>query len=142
HHNIEELMYTLEALYVELCQIVIDSGSEYSCSSFDARSMTPSVEEITQSPARLMLYVTPPPSPLTVKRSNSASIETPAAVKRSMSDAESEKEVCAGGLTTETSREHVVSITGLLEKDVSVKNLQKTPSVLLTPNIKPLKPEE
>ena len=84
-------------LYKELSLTVIDSGSEYSSGSLDDRSLTPS-NEIIEPTERETVLVTPPPSPLTVKRSNSATIESLSAVKTSMSDADLEKETIAGGL--------------------------------------------
>lgn len=54
--------------------------------------------EMPEHPTLPSLPVTPPPSPESIKRSASV-VESPGGIKRSISDAESEKEVCAAKMS-------------------------------------------
>jgi hypothetical protein len=110
--NLSEVIRVLELLIQEL------GHSEAGCSTDEDRrvdfaeemestpeSLPPAASlpehapnEPPEHPSLSSLPVTPPPSPKPIKRSASE-VEMSEGIKRSMSDAESEKEVCAAGLS-------------------------------------------
>jgi hypothetical protein len=106
-----ELIHVLELLIQELSHSTAGCSADEDDVDFAEESeLTPEClppaaappehapTEPSEHPTLSSLPVTPPPSPKPIERSASDA-ETCDGIKRSMSDAESEKEVCAAGLS-------------------------------------------
>jgi hypothetical protein len=104
--NLGELIHVLELLIQELshstagCSADEDGDVDFAETELTPECLAPPAHAPTEPPEHPTLPslpVTPPPSPEPIERSSEA--ERCEGIKRSMSDAESEKEVCAAGLS-------------------------------------------
>ena len=101
--NTSEMIHFLELLIKELSHGDASPGSNEDPAIVNAVSQGTTSEcartELPEHPVPLSLPVTPPTSPEPVMSSVS-DVETPERIKRSLSEAGSEKEVCAAAYST------------------------------------------
>ncbi|XP_069696291.1 condensin-2 complex subunit H2 [Periplaneta americana] len=89
--SVTELIHVLGALLKELSRNTVDVNLSESASDEDTRSPYRTEDEEPQTLAPML--VTPPPSPMSIKRSSSSDNDTLLSVKRSLSDTDADADM-------------------------------------------------